>query len=550
MYATSNGIVDESRNSMNPTGPREPPNPNEMAQRLTQLIQQGKAASVLPRVDELASVYRDHPGVLHAISEVALISKNFPDAIQFAERALALDKHSVRYKLQLAMCLVASNDQFRAGEVLNSIEPVVGDSDQLASMLASLYVRIDSHERAVKFYERAIELDSKNAKHYFSLAATYRFMGRLAEAEQACDNALECDPSEYEAYLIRADLRKQTEDNNHISRMESVLADGVDEYMGEVMLCHAIAKECEDVGQYEKSFRHLSIGAALRRKHLSYDVGKDLRIINRIIEVFSEGRMRQMRPSGCCSTAPIFVIGMPRTGTTLVERIIGSHSTVTSAGELPNFSQLMTRMVREQNVGQAVSQEEMIAASLDLDMVQLGESYVESTRGIAGETPNFIDKLPFNYLNVGLIHLALPNAKIVHVTRDPMDTCYAVFKTLFQRAYPFSYDLEDLGQYFVAYQGLMDHWHKLLPNRMHSISYEALVQDSETQSRRLIEHCGLDWEDQQSRFYESEAPSTTASASQVRQPVYSSSVGKWRNYERELLPLSRLLQTANVEIQR
>jgi len=532
---------------MNPTGPREPPNPNEMAQRLTQLIQQGKAASVLPRVDELARAYRDHPGVMHAISEVALISKNFPDAIKFAERSLVLDKHSIRHKLQLAMCLVASNDRFRAGEVLNSIEPDVGESDRLASMLASLYVRVDDHERAVKFYERAIKLDPKNAKHHFSLAATYRFMGRLAEAEQACDNALERDPAEYEAYLIRADLREQTEDNNHISSMDSVLAEGVDEYMGEVMLCHAIAKECEDVGQFEKSFRHLSRGAALRRKHLSYDVSKDLRIIDRIIEVFSKDRMRQTKPTGCSSTAPIFVIGMPRTGTTLVERIIGSHSTVTSAGELPDFSQIMTQMVREQSGGQSISQGEMISASLDLDMSQLGESYVESARGLAGKTPKFIDKLPFNYLNVGLIQLALPNAKIVHVTRDPMDTCYAVFKTLFQRAYPFSYDLEDLGKYFNAYQRLMDHWHKLLPNRIHPISYEALVQDSEIQSRHLVEHCGLDWEEQQSRFYESEAPSTTASASQVRQPVYSSSVGKWRNYERELLPLTKILQATTVK---
>lgn len=550
MYAASNGMVDEGRSSMNPTGPRERPNPSEMARRLTQMIQQGKAASVLPRVDELARVYHDHPGVLHAISEVALISKNYPDAIQFAERSLALDKHGVRHKLQLAMCLVASNDRVRAGEVLSDIEPAVGDSDELASMLASLYVRIDGHERAVKFYKRAIELDSENAKHYFSLAATYRFMGRFAEAEQACDNALECDPSEYEAYLIRADLRKQTEDNNHIGRMESVLADGVEEYMGEVMLCHAIAKECEDVGLHEKSFRHLSRGAALRRKHLSYDVGKDLRIIDRIIEAFSEDRMRQTRPSGCSSTAPIFVIGMPRTGTTLVERIIGSHSRVTSAGELPNFSRLMTQMIREQNGGQSISQEEMIAASLDLDMARLGESYVESTRGLAGETPNFIDKLPFNYLNVGLIQMALPNAKIVHVTRDPMDTCYAVFKTLFQRAYPFSYDLDDLGKYFVAYRQLMDHWHMLFSDKMYAIRYEALVEDPEIESKRLIEYCGLDWEDQLSRFHENEAPSTTASASQVRQPVYRSSVGKWRNYERELFPLSSLLKTANVEIHR
>ncbi len=241
---------------------------------------------------------------------------------------------------------------------------------------------------------------------------------------------------------------------------------------------------------------------------------------------------------------------MPRTGTTLVERIIGSHSDVESAGELPNFSQMMTKMVRAQAAGREVSQEEMIAASLQLDMRQLGESYIESTRGLTGDTVHFIDKLPFNYLNVGLIRLALPNAKIVHVTRDPMDTCYAVFKTLFQRAYPFSYDLEDLGNYFVAYRRLMDHWYTLFPDSMHTVAYEDLVENTQTESRRLLDYCGLTWQEQVSEFHRSDAPSMTASASQVRQPVYRSSVGKWRNYEKELLPLSGILESAGIEIPR
>ena len=190
----------------------------------------------------------------------------------------------------------------------------------------------------------------------------------------------------------------------------------------------------------------------------------------------------------------------------------------------------------------------MVPASLMLDMRELGESYIESTRGITGDTPHFIDKLPFNYLNIGLICLALPQAKIVHVTRDPMDTCYAVFKTLFQRAYPFSYSLDDLGRYFIAYWKLMQHWRSVFPGRMHEVGYETLVNETERESRRLVEFCGLEWEEQLSRFHEHEAPSMTASASQVRQPVYRSSVGKWRNYEKQLRPLFDLLQSAGIEV--
>jgi hypothetical protein len=169
-------------------------------------------------------------------------------------------------------------------------------------------------------------------------------------------------------------------------------------------------------------------------------------------------------------------------------------------------------------------------------------------RALAGDTDHFVDKLPFNYLNVGLIHLALPDAKIIHVIRDPMDTCYAIYKTLFRNAYPFSYSLDDLGAYFVAYLKLMQHWRTALPDRMLEISYESLVQNTEMECRRLLAHCGIAWEDGVLGFHSRGDASMTASASQVRRPIYSSSVGKWRNYSTELQPLERILREAGVKI--
>ena len=534
---------------MNMPGNASRPNADQMARRLSELIRQGKAARVLPRIDELAREYSDHGGVQQAISEIAVLAKDFPKAIALAERALALDNGDVRRRLHLAICHIAANEQRRAAEILAHAEPDLDGSAEQYSMLASLYVRLDRHERAADFYRQAIEREPANARHHFSLAATCRFMGLLSEAEEACDKALECDPTEYEAYLIRSDLRKQTRERNHIRQMEAVLARGTGNYMGEAMLCHALAKECEDLGLFEKSFRYLSRGAAARRRHLTYDVNKDLELIELIVSTFVDERIRRVGSQGYRSIEPIFIVGMPRTGTTLVERIIGSHSKVKSAGELPNFPQVMAQMVNRRSA-QKVSQTAMVPASLKLDMRELGESYIESTRGSTGDTPHFIDKLPFNYLNIGLIRLALPNAKIIHVSRDPMDTCYAVFKTLFQRAYPFSYSLDDLGRYFVAYRKLMAHWKSVFPGWMYDVSYETLVNETERESRRLVEYCGLEWEDQLSRFHEQDAPSMTASASQVRQPVYRSSVGKWRNYENQLRPLSSLLRSAGIEIRR
>ncbi len=533
---------------MNMPGNASRPNADQMARRLSELARQGKAARVLARIDDLAREYSDHSGVQHAISEVAVLAKDFPNAIAFAERALELDEGNISRRLHLAICHIAANEQRRAAEILARAERDLDGSAEQLSMLAGLYVRLDRHERAAEFYRRAIEREPANARHRFSLAATCRFMGLFNEAERSCDEALALDPMEYEAYLIRSDLRKQTRERNHVRQMEAVLARGTGNYMGEAMLCHALAKECEDLGLFEKSFRYLSRGAAVRRRHLTYDVNKDLELIDRIVTTFINERIRRVGSQGCRSTEPIFIVGMPRTGTTLVERILGSHSKVKSAGELPNFSQVMAQMVNTQSRGKRVAQSAMVPASLKLDMRELGESYIESTCGVTGDTPHFIDKLPFNYLNLGLIRLALPHAKIIHVTRDPMDTCYAVFKTLFQRAYPFSYSLEDLGRYFVAYWKLMAHWNSVFPGRMHEVSYEALVNETERESRRLVEYCGLEWEDRLSRFHEQDAPSMTASASQVRQPVYRTSVGKWRNYEKQLRPLSELLRSAGIEI--
>ena len=527
-----------------------PPSAASLLRRLRGLGNAEQARDMLPLLPRFANEYAQDHRVQRALSETALRARALEQAVQLARTALGLRPDELGHQLHFAICLLAAGQQDEAAIILSDAQVQAWDSANQVSLLASLLVRGTRHQQAAECYERAVELEPENAKHHFSLAATYRFLGRLEDAETACDRAVALDPKEYEAYLIRADLRTQTAAKNHVEAMESVLADGADHYMGEVMLCHALAKECEDIGLYQKSFKYLSRGAALRKKHLSYGVSRDLRIIDRLIETFTEERIQSAASEACTSSEPIFVIGMPRTGTTLVERIIGSHSDVESAGELPNFSQVMTRMVHEQAAGGEGSPEEMIAASLELDIRQLGESYIESTRGLTGETAYFIDKLPFNYLNVALIRLALPNARIVHVTRDPMDTCYAVFKTLFQRAYPFSYDLHDLGRYFAAYQRLMNHWYKLFPGSMLTIAYEDLVENTQSESKRLLDHCGLTWQDQVSEFHQSEAPSMTASASQVRQPVYRSSVGKWRNYERQLSPLIGILESAGIGFQR
>jgi hypothetical protein len=260
---------------------------------------------------------------------------------------------------------------------------------------------------------------------------------------------------------------------------------------------------------------------------------------------YSAEAMRALR-GGDETPGPIFIVGMPRTGTTLVERILGSHSQVISVGEAIDFPEEMTAAARAAHARLGLTDANYVRASLQMDFGEVGRRYIAAVRQITAGQPYTIDKLPFNFRYCGLIHAALPNASIVHLTRDPMDTCYAVFKTLFINAYHFSYQLDELAEYFVAYRKMMDHWHAVMPGVMLEVRYEELVADPETQCRRLLAHCGLPWEDEVLDFHTSTKASTTASTVQVRRPIYRSSVQKWRNFSRELQPVLRRLAEAGL----
>jgi hypothetical protein len=372
-----------------------------------------------------------------------------------------------------------------------------------------------------------------------------RYLGDAAGAELSFDAAIKLNPAEYEAYNARAQLRTQTSKSNHIVQLQELVA-RIENPVGSTQLNYALAKELEDVGDFTGAFAALQRGADVKRRHMRYSVDTDLQIMARIGEVFGpalfDGCLRSAEGGGA-----IFIIGMPRTGTTLIERILGSHSQIHAAGELNNFSLELLRLVRQTISPAPTSRLDFVAATARLDFRALGEAYLRSVRSLRGARPHFIDKLPFNFLYAGLIHLAMPQAKIINLQRHPMDTCYAVYKQLFKDAYPFSYDLDELGQYYIAYHGLMRHWNAVIPGVIGTFRYEAVVADIEGQARRLLEFCGLPWEEKCLRFYQNPRSSTTASALQVRQPIYDSSVGKWRRYAQQLEPLRRRLEAAGID---
>jgi hypothetical protein len=277
---------------------------------------------------------------------------------------------------------------------------------------------------------------------------------------------------------------------------------------------------------------------------MRYDVNTDVATVEWIIEAFPAAPSRLDADASAAS--PIFIVGLPRSGTTLVERIVGSHSQVTAGGELHHFALSLMDAVRRRS-GAALHRRDLVARSAELDFAALGREYLARVKSTLGDDRRFTDKMPLNYLYCGLIIRSLPNAKIVHVSRHPMAACFAMFKMLFEDGYPFSYDLGEIARYYVAYRKLMQHWNATLPGAIYQLSYEALVADQLGESRKLLEFCALEWEDECAAFHRNPSPTTTASAAQVRRPIYDSSVSQWRHYERELAPLRALLDAAGVE---
>ena len=496
----------------------------------------------------LVQKFPDFAAGWHAASHVAQTIRQPRSALIAIERAVKLEPANTDWQLHQASCLLVCGDNENSTSLLHKmIAAYDGFSVAQLSQLAFLCSRIECHDEASQIYLKLIALEPNNGGHWYNLASMQRFQGRIEQAVESLDRAIQLNGKDYEAYGLRSDLRKQTSTSNHIPQLETILKDGIDMPAGEVQICYALAKELEDTGGSEASFRALSRGATLRRKHIDYSLKNDIETIDSIISTFNPAFLATPH-DGYPTREPIFIIGLPRTGTTLAERILGSHSEVFAAGELNNFAIQMMQQVRNRTGTQKLSRHALVQQSAELDFTKLGKAYLDSTRPLTGHSPHFVDKMPLNFLYAGLLHQALPHAKIVHLVRDPMDSCYSIYKRLFQDAYPWSYDLDEIATYYLAYRRLMTHWETAMPGVIHRLAYEDLVTKPETSARTLLDNCDLPWQPQCLHFDQSTAATTTASASQVRQPIYTSSVGRWRDYEQQLAPLATKLREGGIQI--
>lgn len=444
----------------------------------------------------------------------------------------SLRKGHLREALELA----------RRGTTLES--PTAATLNTLGSVLSAC----SDHANALQLFRRAVALEPRSPQLLLNLSMEMRFCGLLEEAEHYADLAILRDPSNSEALLHRSGLRRQTHEHNNIRSLEERLAMcRAEHWRHQVQLRYALAKEWEDLGNYAESFQHLRVGASVRRAHSRYDVNTDIAIMEEIKSTYAAVDPKSTR-DGHPSAEPIFVVGLPRTGTTLVERILGTHDEVTPAGELSDFGVELTLLVQELTNGDPLDRLAFVRRSREIDFSALGRRYVEATRYVTGATRFFVDKLPVNFLYIGLIRRALPNARIVHVRRNPLDTAYSIYKALFRHAYPFSYDLTDLGNYYVSYRRLMDHWHAVHHGAILDVDYEDIVFDQEGASRRLVEFCGLEWHESIRDFHSNRHACTTASAVQVRERLHERSVGRWRFVAAGLEPFRTVLEREGIAI--
>jgi Tfp pilus assembly protein PilF len=398
---------------------------------------------------------------------------------------------------------------------------------------------LNRFEEALASYDRALHLKPDYADALHDRAVALIELGQLNAATRDIEAAVELMPGKPRYHRARGEIIRYRAGDRYVATMEELARNSMSLSNDDRIELHfGLAKAYEDLGQNQASFDQLVKGNLLRRQQITYSEDKTLGLIEKTGEIFTAQFINHWSDRGNNSSVPVFIVGMPRSGSTLVEQILASHPQVFGGGELKHFPATVEE-IRNEKFGDSISIPTGPSAMTESDLRVLGDRYLERILRLAPAAAHITDKLTGNFALAGLIHLALPNAVIIHTVRDPLDTCMSCFSKLFGGGtLSYTYDLQELGRYYRHYRALMDHWHRVLPRgRILDVQYEDVVADLEGQARRILAHCALDWDPACLSFHRTDRPVRTVSATQVRQPLYSGAVGRGRAYERFLSPL-------------
>lgn len=475
---------------------------------------------------------------------IALETKQTRTAISAFGSVTKLNPRHGAAWAQLAKLHFSAGQTIMADEALENAVNYEGDDPVVHDLLGLIYSLQGDQQEAAAWFNKAATKNPDNPVFLVNNANSEMYLGHLEEAEEGLRRALQIEPESPNAHWVLAGLRKAT-DYEHVETLRRLVANRNRPPQATAFLSYALGKELEDLEEWDEAFRAFACGAAARRAVIEFDEAGEDKMYRALHEIYTADWLKGKVP-GSDSSAPIFVVGQPRTGTTLIERVITSHSQACSAGELRQFGNSVRRLTRYRGAGRF--SEELMRLGSDLDGESLGKAYLNAVEKMRGNTPRFVDKLPPNYIYVPLILMALPRAKIVHVRRDPMDACFASFKQLFADAYKHSYDLREMARHHARYFHLMQHYREQFPGRYFEIAYEEAASELEPNARALIDHLELPWEDACLSFHKQKTAVTTASAVQVREPAHTRSIGRWRRYEKQLQPMLEELQKQGVPI--
>ena len=500
--------------------------------------QTGHPQAAIELIRKAIHCQADNPLYHFNLSTTYLLNGQPEQALAAGEQALALNPDYLDAHLNLASACRELRRYQTAMDHLQQVVALQPDYAEAYLNMGNILLEQNQAENALQYYEKAHALKPRQAQTLFNIGNAYMVLGDFDKAMGYFRQTLQLQPDFGDAYGTISAIKRFSAPDEDIKSMESLLQQPTLSVKNQISIHFALGKAYEDCENYEQAFAHFCDGNRIKRQCFQYSTAADAEFFQRLKTVYNRDFFRARSHHGLNSRMPIFILGMPRSGTTLVEKILASHPLVYGAGELNDLQDILSG---PESVLTLPATPEHIATLDATETARLAQAYLDRLGRFGSEWQHITNKLPGNFQFIGLIQLLFPRASIIHCHRDPMANCWSCFKNYFHSSQEFAYQLEELGRYYRLYENLMQHWHQVLPGRIYDLRYEALVSEQERETRRLLDWCELPWENACLDFHRSRAQVRTASIAQVRRPIYQRSVKLWEHYRHQLAPLAEIL---------
>ena len=498
-----------------------------------------KSGRILEAEDLARKLIDSNPSVVFLYNLMGLIlveQKDIDQALKYYEKGIKIDSSFAEIYNNMGVLFFRyryTGNAKKIEELYKKSISLNNNMSEVHSNLGNLYNAQNKHEEAIRSYKKAFEINPKFSFALLNLASLYLSLGKINEAKEKLKEAIRISPNIIEAHRVLSRIISYTDDHEHLTELKKLYNDlDKGSSKNRMLLAFSLGKAFWDTKDFDKSFKYYNEANNICRKDISFIPEKEKKTFEEIKDSFTKKIFDKYNNAGCLDFEPIFIVGMPRSGTTLIEQIISSHPKVFGAGEVEFIPRLITKNFEDKNL--LLFFNKIIKFDKN-NLKKIGEEYVRLMKDLSGSSERTTDKLPTNFMSVGFIKLILPKSKIVHCYRSPEDNCTSIFKHHFTSGkVNFAYDINDIVQYYNLYKDIMRYWNNLLPDQIHNIKYEDLINNTETEIRNLLKNCNLEWNMQCLEFYNNKRAINTASDIQARNKIYNSSIDSWKKYEKHL----------------